>query len=333
MKSIWDKTEQEVGQEIANKNVSEVQKQTIFMLEMLKNIGEAIQENKEITVANIVRHVIGKVSVERPEWIKELKIDLRGFEKRLDYIASAIIRKEVVKKMDFNRPDWIKELIPKEVKFPNSIDFSKPTVDELKKILTAIEKQEKIEEVKIKGEVEIKKPLWYKPLDIASPFISFATFIKKYFDSVILKVNVQNDLKVEIKNKELDVNVKNHQKEITIKNIKELTSRLDLLASQLRSIGTTGSNGGGSGNATSEKQDDVITKIPTTWGCCADSLTATYQYFFFEDKNLNYKIVRETLATGVIAYATGTGGYSSVYVNNTSDPAGSPTWGTYGEIF
>jgi len=80
-------------------------------------------------------------------------------------------------------------------------------------------------------------------------------------------------------------------------------------------------------------QCDVLSGGTTEWGYCADSLTATYQYYFFEDKSLNYKIMRETLATGVYAYATGTGGYTSVYVDKTSDPAGSPTFGTYGEIF
>jgi hypothetical protein len=43
--------------------------------------------------------------------------------------------------------------------------------------------------------------------------------------------------------------------------------------------------------------------------------------------------MRETLAIEVYSYAKGTGGYTSVYVNKTSDPAGSPTFGTYGEIF
>jgi hypothetical protein len=78
---------------------------------------------------------------------------------------------------------------------------------------------------------------------------------------------------------------------------------------------------------------EIKSKMPTEWGYCADSLTATYQYYFFEDKSLNYKIMRETLATGVYSYAKGTGGYTSVYVNKTSDPTGSPTFGTYGETF
>jgi len=86
----------------------------------------------------------------------------------------------------------------------------------------------------------------------------------------------------------------------------------------------------GNGSFSSDK---IIAQMATEWGYCADSLTATYQYYFFEDKSLNYKIMRITLTTGVIAYATGTGGYTSVYVNNTSDPTGSPTFGTYGAIF
>jgi hypothetical protein len=91
--------------------------------------------------------------------------------------------------------------------------------------------------------------------------------------------------------------------------------------------------GGGGGGGLTTIQENYLKDISEKWGYCADSLTATYQYYFFEDKDSNYKIMRETLATGVYAYATGTGGYTSVYVDNTSDPAGSPTFGTYGEIF
>ena len=65
----------------------------------------------------------------------------------------------------------------------------------------------------------------------------------------------------------------------------------------------------------------------------AISETATYKYFFFEDKDLNWYILRKTLASNVFDYAAGTGGYTSVYDSPTTDPTGSPTFDTYGAIF
>lgn len=59
----------------------------------------------------------------------------------------------------------------------------------------------------------------------------------------------------------------------------------------------------------------------------------TYKYFFFEDKDLNYYVMRKTLATGFFGYTKGTGGFATVYVNSTTGPSGSPTWASYGTTF
>jgi hypothetical protein len=74
-------------------------------------------------------------------------------------------------------------------------------------------------------------------------------------------------------------------------------------------------------------------KPSDAYSIAAISETATYKYFFFEDKDLNWYILRKTLASNVYDYAAGTGGYTSVYDSSTTDPTGSPTFDTYGAIF
>jgi len=239
--TIWDETQQEQNSKIADKNVSEVRKQTVFLMEILKQIGESIQENKSVTVENIVRQVVGKVAIERPDWISELKADTKPIEKKLDYIASAIIRKEVIRKMDFNRPDWIKELIPKEIEIPEAQDFTKPTVDILKEILIAINEKEITEQVEVTNAIEIKEPKWWKLPDIAGPIVSLAEALKKYFDKTTIKVQSQDGSTVKIENPVTEVTIKNPVKEVEAKGV---VTALKLISAQLIAIGNTGSNGG-----------------------------------------------------------------------------------------
>ena len=59
----------------------------------------------------------------------------------------------------------------------------------------------------------------------------------------------------------------------------------------------------------------------------------TYKYFFFEADDADYYILRKHIANKVFDYTKGTGGYSSVYVDATSAPSGSPTWADYGTTF
>lgn len=71
----------------------------------------------------------------------------------------------------------------------------------------------------------------------------------------------------------------------------------------------------------------------STYGIQAISDDGTYKYFFFEDNDANYYILRKHIANKVFDYTAGTGGYSTVYQNSTSGPSGSPTWGDKGTIF
>ncbi len=69
------------------------------------------------------------------------------------------------------------------------------------------------------------------------------------------------------------------------------------------------------------------------YGIQAISEDATYKYFFFEDSSANWYVLRKHLTNATFDYAKGTGGYASVYVNSTSGPSGSPTYGSKGTIF
>lgn len=69
------------------------------------------------------------------------------------------------------------------------------------------------------------------------------------------------------------------------------------------------------------------------YGIQAISEDVTYKYFFFEDSSANWYILRKHLVNATFDYAKGTGGYVSVYVDSTSGPSGSPTYGSKGTIF
>lgn len=105
---------------------------------------------------------------------------------------------------------------------------------------------------------------------------------------------------------------------------------------------TTGGFGGGSSVPTVGGYVPVVnpdgsligSTSPTDgYGYCAKSTTATYKYYFFENKDGDWYILRKTIATEVVDYAVGTGGYDSVFNSSTTDPDGSPTFGSFATIF
>lgn len=257
IESKWDKTPEEISQELNKKSNTEIQRQTETLGYLLKIVGETIAENKEVKVENIGREILNKIKLEKPEWIGELKQDLKPLEKKLDYVASAIIRKEVVREVGLKRPDWIKELIPKEIKFPEQKEAEK-LIPVLKEVIKAIEKQEFPDEVSIKGEVEIKQPKWWKLPDFDKPILSLAGFIKKYFDKAVLKSEIQNE--ITIKNQVTEFTLKNPQKEVKIINFEEIGKYLKLMTSQLRALGTTGGNGGGSVDTSNLATEETLQK-------------------------------------------------------------------------
>lgn len=89
-------------------------------------------------------------------------------------------------------------------------------------------------------------------------------------------------------------------------------------------VSSTSSSGGGGIPAN---------KATDAYAYQAKSNDGTYKYFFYEDGAGNWYIMRLVITTGVATYTKGTGGYTSVYVDSTSAPSGSPTWSTYDVVF
>ena len=91
-----------------------------------------------------------------------------------------------------------------------------------------------------------------------------------------------------------------------------------------------GGGGGGGGVAPLVE----LTAPTAKYGYNGKSETASYQYLFFEDKDLNWYILRKNLTTNIVDYVKGEGGFMSVYASPTTAPSpASEDYGSYGEIF
>lgn len=89
----------------------------------------------------------------------------------------------------------------------------------------------------------------------------------------------------------------------------------------------------GQGKVTSITTTSSPAKPTDAFGFQAKSTTTTYTYFFFEDIDDNWYILRLHNDTKVAAYVKGTDGYESVYVDETSEPSGSQSFSNYGDVF
>lgn len=76
-----------------------------------------------------------------------------------------------------------------------------------------------------------------------------------------------------------------------------------------------------------------VSKATAAYSISAISDDGTYKYFWFEDADLNYYIMRKNLTTSVFTYTKGTGGYAAVYQSSILGPSGSPTFASYGATF
>lgn len=84
----------------------------------------------------------------------------------------------------------------------------------------------------------------------------------------------------------------------------------------------TGSGGGSSAAKTSD-----------TYAFQAKADDGTYTYYYFEATGSGWYIRRKNKTTLVHDFTKGTGGYTSVYVDATHGPSGSPTFARYGSTF
>jgi len=195
---------------------------------------------------------------------------------------------------------------------PESPDYAKPVVEELKKLETALSKA--IKGIDTKPQVNVPAPQ--------------------------VKVEPKIDLKgVEKVLKDMPAAFEKAIKLIPKTENKDYTEQFDQMLEQLASIDVA---------SRLKPQFPTVLKVTNADGTVVGSDSAkataaysiqavsddgTYKYFFFEDASLNYYIMRKTKATSVFTYTKGTGGYATVYVSSSAGPSGSPTFASYGNTF
>ena len=201
----------------------------------------------------------------------------------------------------------------KDKKAPEAPDYAKPVVEavaKLEKALAAIE---------VKPSVTVSTP------DVRVPAVDISPITK------ILKEEMPKAFE-----KAIGLMPK---VEIPETDNSELLAAWEGISEQLVSIENATRMKPLPGSMTISNLDEVTSAIQTAskatdrYAYSAKSETATYKYYFFEDKDGNWYILRKTLATEVVRYAKGTGGIDSVFDSSTTDPSGSVTFASYATTF
>lgn len=196
---------------------------------------------------------------------------------------------------------------------PESPDISKPIVEVLNKL------QKSFDGFKVNPEVKVSVP------DIKVPEPDLAEFKKivktelpKAFEKAIKLIP-----KVEIPKTDHSDLLKAwegiSEQLVSIENATRMKPQFPTSLKVTNPDGSTINSGSG--------------KTTDAYGIQAISDDGTYKYFFFENDDTNYYVMRKNLTTKVFSYTKGTGSYTTVYVDENSGPSGSPTWGTRGATF
>ncbi len=208
------------------------------MVYFLGRILSSLNTNKTVSVSNIAREIVNEVMIERPDWIEELFVDTSKLEKLISEVVSAVKSKEVVKEMSILRPKWLDEIKPHKPIEPEKIDW-KPILAVLEAIKKEIREKEtvKIDEVSVKGPVEIKEPKWLSKITFSGVGRSIIDGVSDIFDKLskrVFKTEIQNRVEVEVKNKikldKEDFFVSHRKEEEIVQFSKRLISVLSAIA-------------------------------------------------------------------------------------------------------
>ncbi len=221
-----------------------------------------------------------------------------------------------------------------EIKIPEAKDTVK--VSNLKEIdFTTLEKA--INRLQLSPEIKVESP----EINIAKPDLEP---LQKSLKSVVDAVKSITFPEVP----KTDTTKLEESSDKTNKHLEEANKKLQRLIEQPKGGGGGGGNGTPYIDATGKPVNVEVESdgsIPVTvnastpakssdqYGINAVSEDATYKYFWFEADNSDYYIMRKHKTTKVFTFTKGTGGYSSVYVDENSGPSGSPTWGSRGSTF
>ena len=229
-------------------------RQNALMQGFLVSIKNAVEKNKNVTVENIKREITNDISVKKPKWIDELKVDNSELEKRLQSVIDAIEKQEVVREVSIKEASWLTKALNKSAeKTPDYSLLLKAILKEAKKENPFPTKMKVTGSVKLTEPVSVKRPIWYKPVEYGKVLNAILQVLKKP-----LTVKVNNAIKLE---DSVDVNLKNPVKidEKLEVFIKDGNGRVIDFDRQFGRIGATGgSSGTQDGVSTEEKQDKII---------------------------------------------------------------------------
>lgn len=267
------------------------------------------------------------------------------------FIDGKVTKTEVVNQLkSVSTPDMDK-VVDALNKLDSNTTKNKLDLSPLQKCLEDIEKKldklpteypempEGVEEVTVKNQIDLK-PLEkaIKALELKAPDVNVT--------SPTVKVDAP-DLKP-LQDSLLDIVKSVKAQKYPETDLSKVEKKLDEANKHLKKIVDKPVGGGGGGGMVSFKDsagfsvqvtmnDDgtipTASKATDRYAYSAKSETATYKYFFFEDKDGNWYILRKTLATEVVRYAKGTGGIDSVFDSSTTDPDGSPVFASYATTF
>ncbi len=279
--------------EVAENQSKLESRQQVVTQGFLVSLKNAIEKNKHVTVDNIKREITNEISVKKPKWIEELKVDNSELEKRLQSVIEAIQKQEIVKEVSIKEASWLTKALKRSAE--KRTDYSsllKAILVEVKKEVKYPTKMKVTGNVSITDSVSLKQPKWYNPTNYTSVLSAILNTLKK---PLLVKLQTPITLDKDI----LDVKVK---EPIEVKDgvevvIKDGRGRVVDFDRQFGRIGGAGgSTGGTSGGATEEKQDDIITAINNQGGVAYNTNeiyeNGTDTYFCKESKDGDWYIMK-----------------------------------------
>jgi len=294
---------------------------------------------------------------------------LKSFKSLINYLENKVSRTEVVNQLrEIATPDvdnvvTALDSLHNTIKEHKNTDLTEITgvmqgvLDETKKIPKELPKSEKLElkdystqlstlETTIKN---VEKAIKAQKLNVEAPVVNVPETV----------VNVEKpDLKpletsITTSGKDVVKAVKGIKiPELNTDPVEKLLKKTNKLLEELPELMPTSGGGSGSswvatnsagvpvpiqldadGNLPTAAAPSTPAKASDAYGITAISDDGTHKYFWFEADDADYYIMRKNKTTSVFTFTKGTGGYTTVYVDSTSGPSGSPTWGTRGRTF
>ena len=294
--SKWGPTQEEISKKNSEKQIDFSNQQTLSILHMLKLLGDAVMENKNVSVINTHR----TVDMKRPDWLMELKKDDSALIKTLNDID----KDKKTRSKDLNQ-EVIKAI--REIKFPEQKEGEKISLL-LEKLHKTIQKKEITEQVEITNPIEIKEPKWWQPIDLEKPVLSFARFLKELLGKTVF--NVTGSVRLE----NPTVKVENPVNEVSVKNFEGIIKELQRVSAEVRAMAQTTRGGMAGGGSVGITPYDPLIKYQIS----DQDNTGNPSYFGFASPTGSWYIMKQDTAANTYRYASGSTGYATNWTNRAS---------------